>query len=41
MEQQVVTGIAYTKDEAKVSVRRVRDQPGMSAGFLVRWRNRK
>ena len=34
MEQQVVTGIAYTKDEAKVSMRRVRDQPGVSAGIF-------
>ena len=34
MEQQVVTGIAYTKDEAKVSLRRVRDQPGVSAGIF-------
>ncbi len=34
MEQQVVTGIAYTKDEAKVSVRRVKDQPGVSAGIF-------
>lgn len=34
VEQQVVTGIAYTKDEAKVSIRKVKDQPGVSAAIF-------
>src|SRR5262249_56756161 len=28
MEQQVVTGIAFSKDEAQISIRRVQDKPG-------------
>ena len=31
MEQQVVSGIAYAKDEAKVSLIRVEDKPGVAA----------
>ncbi|GAB4227593.1 MAG: aspartate kinase [Methyloligellaceae bacterium] len=31
MEQQVVSGIAYTKDEAKVTLLRVADKPGVAA----------
>lgn len=31
MEQQLVTGIAYAKDEAQVSLRRVADTPGVAA----------
>ncbi len=34
VEQQVVTGIAYAKDEAQVSLRRVADQPGVSAAIF-------
>jgi aspartate kinase len=34
VEQHVVSGIAYTKDEAKVSIRRVRDKPGVSASIF-------
>ena len=34
VEQQVVTGIAYTKDEAQISLRRVADRPGVSAGIF-------
>jgi len=34
VEQQVVSGIAYSKDEAKVSIRRVKDQPGVSASIF-------
>lgn len=34
VEQQVVTGIAYTKDEAQVSLRRVADRPGVSAAIF-------
>lgn len=31
VEKQVVTGIAYTRDEAQISLRRVPDKPGVSA----------
>ncbi len=34
MEQSVVTGIAYAKDEAQVSLRRVSDRPGVAAGIF-------
>jgi aspartate kinase len=34
VEQQVVSGIAYAKDEAKVSIRGVPDRPGVSAGIF-------
>jgi aspartate kinase len=34
VEQQVVSGIAYSKDEAKVSIRRIKDQPGVAAGLF-------
>ncbi|GHC76124.1 aspartate kinase [Limoniibacter endophyticus] len=34
VEQQVVTGIAYAKDEAQISLRRVSDRPGVSAGIF-------
>jgi aspartate kinase len=34
VEQQVVTGITYSKDEAKISIRRVKDQPGVSAALF-------
>jgi len=34
VEQQVVSGIAYSKDEAKVSVRHVKDKPGVSAAIF-------
>ncbi|MBE0692254.1 MAG: aspartate kinase [Aquamicrobium sp.] len=34
VEQQVVTGIAYAKDEAQISLRRVEDRPGVSAGIF-------
>jgi aspartate kinase len=34
VEQQVVSGIAYSKDEAKVSIRRVKDKPGVSASIF-------
>ena len=36
VEQQVVTGIAYSKDEAQISIRRVPDRPGVAAGVFVR-----
>ena len=34
MEQQVVTGIAYARDEAQVAVRRVKDKPGIAAAVF-------
>ncbi|MFP1631197.1 aspartate kinase [Zhengella sp. ZM62] len=34
VEQQVVTGIAYAKDEAQISLRRLADRPGVSAGIF-------
>ena len=34
LEQEVVTGIAYAKDEAQVSLRRVADRPGVAAGIF-------
>jgi aspartate kinase len=34
VEQQVVTGIAYSKDEAQISLRRVKDKPGVSASIF-------
>jgi aspartate kinase len=34
MEQQVVTGIAFSKDEAQISVRNVRDKPGIAAAIF-------
>ncbi len=35
VEQEVVTGIAYAKDEAQVSLRRVADRPGVAAAVFV------
>src|SRR5690606_35913955 len=34
MEHQVVTGIAFSKDEAQISVRRVQDKPGIAAAIF-------
>jgi aspartate kinase len=34
VEQQVVTGIAYAKEEAQISLRRVADRPGVAAGIF-------
>jgi aspartate kinase len=34
MEQQVVTGIAFSKDEAQISVRAVQDKPGVAAAIF-------
>jgi aspartate kinase len=34
MEQQVVTGIAFSKDEAQLSIRRVQDKPGVAAAIF-------
>src|SRR5690606_26229490 len=34
VEKQVVTGIAYSKDEAQISLRRVADKPGVAAGVF-------
>ncbi len=35
LEQQVVTGIAYSKDEAQISLRGVADRPGVAAGVFA------
>ena len=34
VEQQVVSGIAFSKDEAQISVRRVQDKPGVAAAIF-------
>src|SRR5208282_2519679 len=34
MEQQVVTGIAFSKDEAQISIRAVPDKPGVAAAIF-------
>ena len=34
LEQEVVTGIAFAKDEAQISLRRVADRPGVSAAIF-------
>jgi aspartate kinase len=34
MEQEVVSGIAYNRDEAKVTLRRVADRPGVAAAIF-------
>jgi aspartate kinase len=34
VEKQNVTGIAYTRDEAQISLRRVQDRPGVSAAIF-------
>ena len=34
VEQHVVSGIAYSRDEAKVTIRSVKDQPGISAAIF-------
>ena len=35
VEQQIVTGIAYSKDEAQITLRRVADKPGVAAAIFV------
>lgn len=34
VESQVVTGIAFSKDEAQISVRRIQDKPGVAASIF-------
>src|SRR5688500_10280358 len=34
MEQQVVSGIAFSKDEAQISIRAVQDKPGVAAAIF-------
>ena len=34
MENQVVTGIAFSKDEAQISVRQIEDKPGIAAAIF-------
>src|ERR1700728_2868367 len=35
MEQQTVTGIAFSRDEAQISIREVLDKPGVAAAIFV------
>ncbi|GGG45089.1 aspartate kinase [Chelatococcus composti] len=35
VEQQIVTGIAFSKDEAQITLRRVADKPGVAAAIFV------
>jgi aspartate kinase len=35
VEQQVVTGIAYSKDEAQITLREVADKPGVAAAIFM------
>ena len=35
MEQQIVTGIAFSRDEAQISVRQVEDKPGVAAAIFI------
>jgi aspartate kinase len=35
VEQQVITGIAFSKDEAQITLRRVADKPGVAAAIFV------
>ncbi len=35
LEQQVVTGIAFARDEAQITLRRVADKPGVAASIFV------
>ncbi len=34
VEQEIVSGIAYSRDEAKLTVRRVPDRPGVAAAIF-------
>ena len=34
VEQEIVSGIAYSRDEAKITVRRVPDRPGVAAAIF-------
>jgi aspartate kinase len=38
VEKQLVTGIAYSRDEAKITLRAVEDKPGVAAAILARCR---
>jgi aspartate kinase len=35
MEAQIVTGIAFTRDEAQITLRRIADKPGVAAAIFV------
>jgi aspartate kinase len=35
VEQQTVTGIAFSRDEAQISVREVEDKPGVAAAIFI------
>ncbi|WP_407530310.1 aspartate kinase [Methylobacterium oryzisoli] len=34
VEQQIITGIAFSKDEAQITLRRVKDKPGIAAAIF-------
>ena len=34
MEQQIITGIAFSKDEAQITLRQVKDSPGIAAAIF-------
>jgi aspartate kinase len=34
MESHVVTGIAFSKDEAQISIRQIEDKPGVAASIF-------
>ncbi|ACL55157.1 aspartate kinase [Methylobacterium nodulans] len=34
VEQQIITGIAFSKDEAQITLRRVKDRPGVAAAIF-------
>jgi aspartate kinase len=34
VEQQIITGIAFSKDEAQITLRRVKDRPGIAAAIF-------
>ena len=35
MEQEVVTGIAFSRDEAQITLREVADKPGVAAAIFM------
>ena len=35
VEQQIVTGIAFSRDEAQITLRRLKDAPGVAAGIFM------
>ena len=35
VEQQIITGIAFSKDEAQITLRRIEDKPGIAAAIFA------